>query len=89
MKSIITIIIILFFIMATFRPLQADEGKELFNLRCGGFCHQLPEPSMLTAKQWRMIMTVMQQRMKQKGIDQLTDEEFETIFIYLKDNARH
>lgn len=68
--------------------LEKGEGKELFELRCGGMCHQLPEPKMLKAKQWRMILGVMQQRMKQKGIEPLSDEEFETIFGYLKENAR-
>lgn len=88
MKGILTLIIALILLNLSATSLEADEGNELFNLRCGGFCHQLPEPTMLKAKQWRMIMTVMQERMKQKGIDQLTDEEFEKIFAYLKDNAR-
>jgi len=87
MKRVL-IISFLFFFVITSTQLRADEGKELFTIRCGGFCHQLPEPTMLKAKQWRMIMTVMQERMTQKGIDQLTDEEFEKIFIYLKEEAR-
>ncbi|MDH3973074.1 MAG: diheme cytochrome c [Deltaproteobacteria bacterium] len=80
---------VLLLILLSTSPVYAeDEGKELFTIRCAGFCHQLPEPSMLKAKQWRMIMTVMQDRMKQKGIDQLTEAEFEKIFSYLKKNSR-
>lgn len=90
MKSITLSII---FLLLSALPLIAEdlekgEGKELFELRCGGMCHQLPDPEMLKVKQWRMILGVMQQRMKQKGIEPLTDEELETIFGYLKENAR-
>lgn len=90
MKAITLSLILLFL---TTLPLSAEENekgkaKEMFELRCKDMCHQLPEPKMLKAKQWRMILGVMQLRMKQKGIEPLSDEEFEIIFGYLKNNAR-
>ena len=67
---------------------ENDEGKEIFNFRCGDVCHQLPEPAMLKANQWRIILNVMQQRMKQKGMEPLTKEELEKVFDYLKEKAK-
>ena len=66
----------------------SEDAKKVFESRCSGMCHQLPDPAMLKAKQWRKIMTVMQQRMEQKGISPLDEAEFETIFNYLKERAR-
>ncbi len=56
--------------------------KSLFEGRCQ-MCHQLPEPTMLKPKQWRLILTTMQQRMQQAGVPQLTEEETEMILEYI------
>jgi uncharacterized membrane protein len=61
--------------------------KDLFEGRCQ-MCHQLPEPDMLRAKQWRLILTTMQQRMQQAGVPPLTEDETETILEYIAEQSR-
>ena len=61
---------------------RAAWNKSLFEGRCQ-MCHQLPEPSMLRPKQWRLILTTMQQRMQQAGVPPLTEEETEMILEYI------
>lgn len=61
--------------------------KSLFEGRCQ-MCHQLPEPSMLRAKQWRLILGTMQQRMQQAGVPPLTEEETEMILEYIAEQSR-
>ncbi len=61
---------------------EADAGKSLFEGRCQ-MCHQLPEPSMLRPNQWKLILAIMQQRMQQTGVPQLTEEETEIILQYI------
>ncbi len=61
--------------------------ESLFKGRCQ-MCHQLPEPSMLKAKQWKLILVVMQQRMQQAGVPPLTEEETEMLMEYLSARAR-
>ena len=62
-------------------------AKDLFEGRCQ-MCHQLPEPGMLRAKQWRLILTTMQQRMQQAGVPPLTEDETETILEYIAEQSR-
>jgi len=62
-------------------------AESLFKGRCQ-MCHQLPEPSMLKPKQWKLILTVMQQRMQQAGVPPLTEEETEMLLEYLSERAR-
>ena len=60
---------------------RAAFEKSLFEGRCQ-MCHQLPEPTMLRPKQWRLILGTMQQRMQQAGVPPLTEEETEMILEY-------
>ena len=66
---------------------KAAFKKSLFEGRCQ-MCHQLPEPSMLRPKQWRLILTTMQQRMQQAGVPPLTEDETETILEYIAEQSR-
>ena len=66
---------------------RSAEAKSLFEGRCQ-MCHQLPEPGMLRAKQWKLILTTMQQRMQQAGVPQLTGEETEMILEYIAEHSR-
>ena len=66
---------------------SSNVGEILFQGRCQ-MCHQLPEPGMLKPKQWKLILSVMQQRMQQAGIAPLTEEESERVFAYLAERAR-
>lgn len=62
-------------------------AKSLFEGRCQ-MCHQLPEPGMLTAKQWTLILTTMQQRMQHASVPPLTADETERLLEYLSERAR-
>ncbi len=46
---------------------RSADAKSLFEGRCQ-MCHQLPEPGMLRPKQWKLILTTMQQRMQQAAL---------------------
>jgi mono/diheme cytochrome c family protein len=61
--------------------------KSLFEGRCQ-MCHQLPEPGMLKPKQWKLILTTMQQRMQQAGVPPLTEDETEAILEYIAEQSR-
>ena len=66
------------------RKAYADD---LFKGRCQ-MCHQLPEPGMLKPKQWKLILTTMQQRMQQAGVPPLTEDETGRLLEYLTEHAR-
>ncbi len=73
------------------QPLWAEEtndaGENLYKSRCG-MCHQLPEPGMLTATQWRIVLETMQKRMGHLGMPPLTEAEHRQILDYLSRHAR-
>jgi len=62
-------------------------NKSLFEGRCQ-MCHQLPEPTMLRPKQWRLILGTMRQRMQQAGVPPLTEEETEMVLEYIAEQSR-
>ena len=66
---------------------RSADSKSLFEGRCQ-MCHQLPEPSMLRPKQWRLILGTMQQRMQQAGVPPLTGDETEMILEYIAAQSR-
>jgi hypothetical protein len=59
------------------------SGKALFEGRCGGLCHQLPEPDRLNAQQWKRVLLTMQKRMQQRGMPPLTEQEVSAVLDYL------
>ena len=67
---------------------EAGSDAELFELRCGTGCHQLPEPSMLKPKQWQRVMITMEKRMAQAGMSALAADERERLLAYLTKYAR-
>jgi len=69
--------------LSTVQADEVDEGKALFEARCG-VCHQLPEPDMLNAKQWRFVLQTMQARMRQSGMEPLTEQEMAQVEGYLR-----
>ena len=66
---------------------RSADSKSLFEGRCQ-MCHQLPEPGMLRPKQWRLILTTMQQRMQQAGVPPLTEDETEMVLEYIAEQSR-
>ncbi len=65
---------------------QPAQGKALFEARCAA-CHQLPEPDMLTANQWKRLLQLMQKRMQQAGMPPLDEEEFAQVHAYLSSQS--
>jgi len=65
---------------------QTVTAEDIFNTRCT-ICHQRPEPDMLSPMQWKMILNLMQIRMKQAGMPQLNEKEFEMVQTYLMQKA--
>ena len=66
---------------------RSAYADSLFKGRCQ-MCHQLPEPGMLRPKQWKLILTTMQQRMQQASVPPLTEDESERLLEYLAERAR-
>ena len=62
-------------------------SKSLFEGRCQ-MCHQLPEPSMLNEKQWRLVLGTMKHRMQQVNVPPLTEEETRMLVEYLVEQGR-
>ncbi len=61
---------------------ESEQGEQLFQSRCA-LCHALPEPDMLNASQWRVVLGTMQKRMQQAGMSPLSGEELERVFVHL------
>ncbi len=66
---------------------EPDPGETLYKSRCG-LCHQLPDPEMLTSRQWRIVLETMQKRMGHIEMPPLSAEEREQILAYLSRRAR-
>ena len=66
---------------------RSADSKSLFEGRCQ-MCHQLPEPTMLKPKQWKLILGTMQQRMQQAGVPPLTEDETEMVLEYIAQQSR-
>lgn len=67
---------------------KISQGAALFESRCAGVCHQIPDVEQLTEKQWQVVLNTMQLRMKQFGMAPLNAEEYETILYYLASQAK-
>jgi mono/diheme cytochrome c family protein len=81
-----TVRLALLFLFAIFwTPAHAEDmekGKQLFEFKCG-LCHQLPDPAKFKPAQWREVLQTMQGRMKQFGMQPLTDEEHANVLAYI------
>jgi len=81
------LISLLFLATLTAAASESDPGETLYRSRCG-LCHQLPDPGMLTAKQWRIVLETMQKRMGHIEMPPLSKNEREQILDYLGRHAR-
>jgi len=88
MKRILLILI--FSVLGPAHLLAGDsvEGRELFQVRCGDVCHQLPEPGVFKAGQWKLVLGTMEKRMGHIDMKPLDDEELRVILGYLSENAK-
>ena len=68
-------------------PAPRSEGAALYRARCGG-CHALAHPRRHTAEGWAQMMDLMEQRMRERGMPALSDDERRIIMGYLTDHAR-
>jgi hypothetical protein len=81
-------IVLAVFVVFTLFSVQAnaedlEKGKQLFDLKCGMLCHQPPEPAALKPAQWHAVLQTMQTRMKQIGMQPLTQEEHDNVLAYI------
>ncbi len=66
---------------------NSDPGENLYKSRCD-MCHQLPDPEMLTAGQWKIVLQTMQKRMGHIEMPPLSLGERQKILTYLSKHAR-
>ncbi len=83
-----TLALMIFFVPVFAMANEPVDDEVLFQARCAGLCHQLPEPSMLKAKQWSKVLTVMQKRMQQRGVAPMSESEHAQLLTYLQKNSR-
>ncbi|MGO9059440.1 MAG: hypothetical protein ACLQU2_18975 [Candidatus Binataceae bacterium] len=67
-------------------PEQNTAAEQLYAERCGQ-CHRAYGPGSLSAAMWEVQVQMMEAKMRQYGVPQLTDQERETILSYLTRNA--
>jgi hypothetical protein len=63
------------------------DQAQVFSARCSG-CHALPHPKRHTYPEWQRLVTVMEQRMQERGVAPLDDQQRRDILTYLKLNGR-
>ncbi len=70
-------------------PIPDAESKaaQLYANKCGG-CHAVPHPKRNTKTEWHHLLSLMEQRIKERGMTALSDNERETLLAYLQRNAR-
>lgn len=74
-------------------PVRTDVSPELaaqrqtFNTRCSG-CHALPAARRHNYEEWQILLGVMEQRMKERGMSALSAQDRAAILAYLKRNGR-
>lgn len=67
-------------------PEEGSAAAELYRERCGG-CHRAYHPGATKLPTWKMILPMMEQRMRAAGLPPLTGKERRTIVDYLRRNA--
>jgi len=68
-------------------PDADSAGGQLFTASCSA-CHALPHPKRLDWPHWRHMLGLMQQRMAERGVPELSRDEWRRIADYLKSHAR-
>ena len=64
-----------------------SAAAQTFVSRCSA-CHSVPHPGRHSYQGWQYLVTVMEQRMAERGMLPLTTEDRELILAYLQENAR-
>lgn len=68
-------------------PEPQSAAAQLYIAKCGA-CHALPHPKRNNYQEWQHLLTLMQQRMRERGMPVLTEEEQEILSGYLQRHAR-
>lgn len=68
-------------------PEPESAAAVLYKQRCGQ-CHGAPAPSLHTADYWPSVLFRMQNRMAQKGVRPLSEEELRVLTEYLRTFAK-
>lgn len=68
-------------------PDEASPAAQVYISRCGS-CHALPHPGRHGYDAWVYLVSIMEQRMAERGMGGLTDEERADILAYLHEHAR-
>ena len=68
-------------------PEPDSAAARLYADRCGA-CHAVPHPRRNTVDDWHHLLPLMEQRIAERGLTPLTDEERETLSQYLDAHAR-
>jgi len=63
------------------------EQALAFSAHCGS-CHDLPHPKRHSYPEWQRLVTIMEQRMQERGVAPLDDRQRRDILSYLKLNGR-
>jgi hypothetical protein len=66
---------------------SSDRPTQTFTAYCSA-CHDLPHPKRHTYTQWQVLIPVMEQRMKERGMAPLDERQRRDILAYLKQHAR-
>lgn len=66
---------------------DASLEAVLFSRKCTQ-CHQLPDPSQHTANEWAAVIDRMQGHIRERGKQEMTDDEKRTLLSFLSREAR-
>lgn len=65
----------------------ASTGAQAFSTYCS-VCHALPHPKRHSYAEWQTLVGVMQQRMRERGMQPLDEQQRSEILAWLKHNSR-
>ena len=86
--SLIILFILTGCVTATMQiPEPETIEAQLYTEKCS-ICHSLPHPKRHTFSQWKQIVSMMQQRIKEREFQQLEKEEESVILSYLKKHSQ-
>jgi mono/diheme cytochrome c family protein len=68
-------------------PEAGSPGAQAFASRCS-LCHAAPHPARHEYSGWLYLVPLMEQRMAERGVNALSEQERALILAYLKEHSR-
>jgi len=68
-------------------PEAGSAGAKAYSTRCSS-CHALPHPQRLGYNAWLKLLPVMEQRMRERGMQKMGKNERDMLLSYLKEHSR-